>query len=295
MKKDKSQFGKNLKHLRKALGFTQTELAEKIYTTESVIGKLERGEYEPNAEILEDLSKFFRVPINMLMKEELSEYNPKYKNLSIDIMKNSFREIFPIISSEKALQDSYFKEAYEKINKFLDDGLSGKPVMTSLFDSSLQLFHKSFDENETPEAFINLFCILLLLQMASCFDDLGSLYHNMYICRKDINEIYNKRYFYNANLGEIKEEQSKERIKRREVYREFQEVFCDGIGVIKRKLGYVDFGDYLFALTYLLDFVDNLFDQHTNLMIGVDLLANYAQQGNCYAKNLMDKIQLLEI
>ena len=163
MNKEKSQFAKNLQHLRKSLGLSRSALAERLYTTKSVITKLERDEYPPDTEKLTTFSLFFQIPSNYLLNEDLSDYNPKYENLSMDKIKWIVKGVIPFISSETALQDQYFKEAYEKFQKYFNDCLDGKPAMTSLFDSSMDLYYKSWEENGTPEAFANLLCIILMM------------------------------------------------------------------------------------------------------------------------------------
>ena len=66
--------GENIKAIRKSLGLTQTEVAEKLYTTPQNISRVESGEGEPTAEMLIGLSEVFGVSIDALVgKEELSE------------------------------------------------------------------------------------------------------------------------------------------------------------------------------------------------------------------------------
>lgn len=50
-------FGENLLHHRKRLGLTQAQLAEKVGTTPSYVGHLERGERDPSLVTIEEFSK----------------------------------------------------------------------------------------------------------------------------------------------------------------------------------------------------------------------------------------------
>lgn len=66
--------GENIKAIRKLLGLTQTEVAEKLYTTPQNISRVENGEGEPTAEMLIGLSDVLGVSVDALVgKEELSE------------------------------------------------------------------------------------------------------------------------------------------------------------------------------------------------------------------------------
>lgn len=60
-------YGKKIRELRQEKGLTQAQLAEKISTTASTIGKYEREELQPNVDIIISLSKFFGVSADYLL------------------------------------------------------------------------------------------------------------------------------------------------------------------------------------------------------------------------------------
>lgn len=62
-----SRFSDNLKHLRKEINFTQEELAKALNVTKSRINMYERGEREPNFEMLESIADYFNVDMNYLL------------------------------------------------------------------------------------------------------------------------------------------------------------------------------------------------------------------------------------
>ena len=53
--------------LRTKLGFSQEELAEKVFVTRQAVSRWENGETTPNTETLKLLSKLFNVSINTLL------------------------------------------------------------------------------------------------------------------------------------------------------------------------------------------------------------------------------------
>ena len=60
-------YGKRIKDLRQERGLTQSQLAEKIGTTASTIGKYEREQLQPNVETVKLLCTFFEVSADYLL------------------------------------------------------------------------------------------------------------------------------------------------------------------------------------------------------------------------------------
>lgn len=60
-------YGKRIKELRQERKLTQTDLARKLATTQSTIGKYEREELQPNVEIIVELCKIFAVSADYLL------------------------------------------------------------------------------------------------------------------------------------------------------------------------------------------------------------------------------------
>lgn len=66
--------GANIKNIRRSLGYTQTDVAEKLFTTAQNISRVESGEGEPTVEMLLGLSNLFGVSIDTLLcNDTLSE------------------------------------------------------------------------------------------------------------------------------------------------------------------------------------------------------------------------------
>lgn len=83
--------GANIKKIRKSIGYTQTEVAEKLFTTAQNISRVESGEGEPTAEMLIGLSELFGVSIDTLLcRDVLSE--PELLNRVRIHLKNAGRD-----------------------------------------------------------------------------------------------------------------------------------------------------------------------------------------------------------
>jgi transcriptional regulator with XRE-family HTH domain len=65
--------GKNLRFLRKQLSKTQSEIASLIKKGQTTIGNWENGISEPSIEELLIISNFFDIPLDVLVRVDLSE------------------------------------------------------------------------------------------------------------------------------------------------------------------------------------------------------------------------------
>jgi len=85
----------NIKHLRMLKKFSQERFAEELQWTRSIVGSYEEGRSEPPIDRLIDLSNYFNIPIDILVKNDLR----LAKSTSfIDI--GSKRVLFPVTVNE---------------------------------------------------------------------------------------------------------------------------------------------------------------------------------------------------
>jgi transcriptional regulator with XRE-family HTH domain len=63
------RFGKRVRQLRKARGWSQEKLAERTNRHWTYIGGVERGEPNPTLRVIADIAKAFGVPIRELFLE----------------------------------------------------------------------------------------------------------------------------------------------------------------------------------------------------------------------------------
>ena len=86
---------KNIRHLRTTRGFSQEQFAEELGWTRSVIGSYEEGRSEPSIDRLIDLSNYFDIPIDILVKNDL-----RYAKDTSFIEVGNKRVLFPITVNE---------------------------------------------------------------------------------------------------------------------------------------------------------------------------------------------------
>lgn len=85
----------NIRHLRTSRGFSQEQFAEELGWTRSVIGSYEEGRSEPSIDRLIDLSNYFDIPIDILVKNDL-----RYAKDTSFIEVGNKRVLFPITVNE---------------------------------------------------------------------------------------------------------------------------------------------------------------------------------------------------
>lgn len=89
----KNTFAANVKNLRKEIGITQTELAEKIFVNKSMISAYEKGKRMPSLDVLIQLSSIFNVSIDYLLGIQRNDINDKETSLDISGLNDKQRKI----------------------------------------------------------------------------------------------------------------------------------------------------------------------------------------------------------
>lgn len=113
-----SKFAKNLSHLRKLKGFSQEALADDININRSRIGSYEEGRSQPPVEMLVLFSEYFGLPIDVLVKNDLSKTNEKGF-----IQIGQHRVLFPVVvdnSNEDVIEVIPMKASAGYLNGYAD-------------------------------------------------------------------------------------------------------------------------------------------------------------------------------
>lgn len=104
-------FGEKLKRLRSDNGFTQEELAEKLYVTRTAISKWETGRGLPSIDSLKTISEMFRVSIDELISDSDIETKRAADEKRAKIM-YVIAIVFLGIATSFAVSAYYLKQPY---------------------------------------------------------------------------------------------------------------------------------------------------------------------------------------
>ena len=117
----------NIKHLRSLKGFSQERFAQELGWTRSMVGSYEEGRSEPPIDRLIDISDYFRLPIDILVKNDLSQAKDtsfmQIGNqrllfpISVDENDNELIEIIPTKASAGYLAGYADPEYIEQLQK----------------------------------------------------------------------------------------------------------------------------------------------------------------------------------
>ena len=81
---DKQQFGIFISQLRKEKGYTQKELAQKLFVSDKAVSKWERGLSMPDISLLVPLSEVLGITVTELLKYQRIEHNDKLNTAQVD-------------------------------------------------------------------------------------------------------------------------------------------------------------------------------------------------------------------
>jgi len=118
------KFSNTLKSLRIREGLTQGDLAEKLGLSRSTISMYERGEREPELEVMENIADFFNVDMNYLTGNETNEEyytDLQIRQIAQEIFEDKdMRLLFDLKKTTKANDlmnyARFLKEQYEREN-----------------------------------------------------------------------------------------------------------------------------------------------------------------------------------
>lgn len=85
---DNQKFGQFILSLKKEKGWTQLELAEKLYVTDKAVSKWERGVGFPDIKMIEPIAEVFDVSILEIMRSEKMNEQPIPMENTTEIINN---------------------------------------------------------------------------------------------------------------------------------------------------------------------------------------------------------------
>lgn len=198
--------GENLKAIRKTRGLTQTDIAEKLYTTPQNISRVESGEGEPTAEMLIGLSDVLGVSVDALVgKEELSEKELMSKvqtyfknadnnevsnrvfNVCKSILHGRYHKLFEGVNEET---ETYSTFCRRNLSGAFSDRADRPRLFVAVESSTVNLGKESYEKlTEVFNALANPLIIPLINKISSTQSSETMTYDKTSFCSKfDIDE-----------------------------------------------------------------------------------------------------------
>ena len=128
-----NDFGRNFKELRLRKGLTQDQIASLLGVSKSRISMYETGNRRPSFEMLELISDFFNVDMNILLGSDSSVFSSSDQVDSLFIEKYG-RQVFDAAMTFASLDDVDRGRICERMSMLLEDdkykkGLSEEKVI----------------------------------------------------------------------------------------------------------------------------------------------------------------------
>jgi len=272
--------GNNIRSLRKAYGEKQVELAEGVHVSSSLVSEWESGKKAPKRDSLESIAFRYSVTVEQLVNGDCSGID--FSN--IDFTKENFisasEEILPLIISDKALEDSYFKKGYDYTQLIMTAARNGNTdgITDSIVERIVEAYTVSFEELKTIESAANMIWWVFILS-ALIFDEHMAEMSEAVVYRKASGKDFVKKYMVkNKRTNDVENESCK-----KSFILEIQEDMVKYLRVLKKSPKYSNLADYYSALRYIAGIVITDYGQEWNKNIGIEMMKSLKMLGNPYA------------
>ncbi len=288
-----SKLGANIKALRKSFGETQLDLLFAIGmegSSPSTISQYETGDRIPERDALIKIAKHYRITEDELVNGDFSHlknFSQKPAN-NKELNKKMLDKFFPLISSDKALENHFFCQAYELHLALYDEILQGLSCDENKVVKCLELYEKAV-EDDVIEACANILWWNMLMAFALSFIS-PEMYENPSVFKKEnltIKDVVKLGYLPSFE-SEPTDEQAELAEARKEFVEESQVDIIVNIYKLKHNSEYSELGDYYLALSHKFGAISSSLSFEMNNAIGDELLLDFSLMQNPYAKKFFE-------
>jgi transcriptional regulator with XRE-family HTH domain len=139
-----SRIARNIRDLRKAHGETQKELGKAINVEENTISMYESGKRQPDMQTIQNIAAHYGFPVDRLIDDNFSQMDFRMSTMTWDKMIVALEAQFPIICSEKAMQDQHFANGFKRTQEIWKKlKLSHESIMSSSVELALDDYETS--------------------------------------------------------------------------------------------------------------------------------------------------------
>ena len=279
---DSNKVVENIKIIRTIFGETQKELAEAIGVTHNAISNYEKGERMPDLQKIEMIALHYGIAVDALINGDLSKMDFKIEPLTWERLISTFKDMLPLISNEKALEDKYFAKGYEYSCRIINDvKQAGRSSIELCLERSLEEYQESYLQYGTKESIANMLWTLFIGYM-SFADEHVEKRAEAVLYGEGVKKDFAKKYI----VREINSTVSDGNLARREYVKDNYENCMLLLKMLKESKEYSELADYYLALQYLLGMVWNDASEDFNKAVGLELIRSLVALGNPYAMKI---------
>ena len=277
----------NIRWLRRLYGETQEELAQAIYVQKNTISQYESGNREPDREKLQAIADHYMVSVNSLVFSDMSWTSTARMNKSS--AQDYIKVMLPAVSSQRAMQNAYFKRAYDAQSDLYDWFSKSTSEQMDVFEvcaSCLEDFLEAYEDDDIKvEAAANSIAVIYLLLLTIKLTVLLFKNRPAPFDLLEIKDLEARMLFENGDPGL---EEELEEIEDDPMIMELYEMIPEKLIEVKRSKEYSDLADYYMAIQYFCGLADNHLGFAYNQRIGCEMLLTFASVKNPYAIRFLD-------
>jgi len=277
-----TQLAKNIKFLRTAYGESQLDLALAIgLDSSNTIANYEKGTRNPKSDIKKKLAQHYRITGDELTYADFSDLH--FPNLEFDNkekMMNNLLLYLPIICTEKAMEDSMFKQGYESQMQVFNTIATGCACNDSDFETSIDSYGKS----KIPESLANTLWYFLICEIGAKTSWIIKIAKAQKEHRFNNKDFY--KCFYLKDFSDLDEEHLPDGLN----HNDLEVLETEILNLLKELKTYAEWSDlvdYYIAIRYVFGCVSNKKTNEMNSMVGEEMMWAYMQMGNLYAKKFV--------
>lgn len=278
---DLKKLGMNIRSVREAYGESQEELGFVLGVGKNTISYYETGQREPKKATLIKIARHYMVPVESLLYGSFTNsrkliFNGKVLLRNLDI-------IFPIVSSENAINNKYFKKAFDAQQSFYNTCKEKEDIEFDWLDGSIDDYYLKAAEDE-------------MLKEETTVNQLA-MYFLMFLAIKSIPFIIEEKP---ATINMLDDNMKKEIEYFDDLDPEIKDLVCeissdetkkmitDMLVTVKQSKKWSDLAYYYSALQFFFNLVDNSMDVGSNIRVGSEMLSSFAEINNPYAISFME-------
>lgn len=280
------RLGKNIRSLRNAYGESQEQLGAAIYVEKNTVSSYETGRTQPKNEILTAISKHYTVCIDDLLLGDFSYSGETTVNFKPDTFWKVIDKVFPVISTEQALQNQNFRIAFDAQTDFYAQCRSADMDKIDIpFELCLDNYSEAIeDEKIAVESGANLLGLLCLFMIAvnslTLVKDNPAYVSQLAKIDKNVREFVENAPSLEAEISVNLDESGIHST-------EYKEAIMDMLNLMRDTKEWSDLAYYYMALFYIYNLVDNNSTRSINNRIGASMLNAFALMGNQYAHQFL--------
>lgn len=285
MVKTKNRLGNNIKCLRTAYNETQLDLSLAIgLDSPNSISNYEKGERYPNPDVRKKIAAHYRITEDQLINSDFSslKFSPLQLGNKEKMIEIALRA-FPIITTERAMNDSLFQKGYAAHMRIIDTMKEGCVFSESDFDMCIDSYLDSYNKSKTTESIANIIWWFLIYEI---------FVKNQWII-ENVNDWNDKnilkddflKKYYLKDCSIVDEQNTTKDINSNDL--EEDDLIIELLSELKKDSKYSDLADYYVALRYIWGCIDNELTEEMNKTVGEEMMWSFMQLGNKYAERII--------